>query len=127
MGRQEGGHLLCSVAMIKQEVRCLLRGNLDCPDLLEPQENVVHSHIDAMASRAGNDDDSCASVSEGNSCVCVRVGVYVCLCVRRHLQSSLATVSKVSSVVEKLGGSIELRAQQDKMLYVYKNHVKTIK
>lgn len=94
MGRQEGGHLLCSVAMIKQEVRCLLRGNLDCPDLLEPQENVVHSHIEAMASRAGNDDDSCASVSEGNSCVCVRVGVYVCLCVRRHLQSSLATVPK---------------------------------
>lgn len=80
MGRQEGGHLLCSVAMITQEVRCLLRGNLDCPDLLEPQENVVHSHIEAMASRAGNDDDSCASVSEGNSCVRARrrVCVYVC-------------------------------------------------
>lgn len=60
--------------------------------------------------------------------VCVRVGVYVCMCVRRHLQSALPLYqSKVSSVVEKLGGSIELRAQQDKMLYVYKNHVKTIK
>lgn len=71
MGRQEDDDLLRSVAVITQEVRYLLRGNLDCPDSLGPHESVVHSHVEAMASRAGNDDDSSASVSEGNSCVCV--------------------------------------------------------